>query len=172
MDSKDKQLLLYHWRPSWIWPKKRVKGFEKFEPYDFLVIWSLMMKYPPLAQFGQTNLANSIFVTSQPPLFWGNDVKKEVNELLETNFAVYGLIFVWQIGTGPHLGCFTFIQNQVGRVNHSILQSSFAMDIQGPDSIWRCHLINKRKMASLYWFSPLQIDMRYDANRDVTAKVD
>ena len=48
--------------------KKRVKGVEKFEPYDFLVIWSLMMQYPPLIQFGQTNLANSIFVTSQPPL--------------------------------------------------------------------------------------------------------
>ena len=26
------------------------------------------MQYPPLTQFGQTNLANSIFVTSQPPL--------------------------------------------------------------------------------------------------------
>ena len=68
MDSKDMPLSLYSWRPSWIWPKKRVKGVEKFEPYDFLVIWSLMMQYPPLIQFGQTNLANSIFVTSQPPL--------------------------------------------------------------------------------------------------------
>ena len=27
------------------------------------------MQYPPLTQFGQTNLANSIFVTSQPPLY-------------------------------------------------------------------------------------------------------
>ena len=68
MDSKDMPLSLYGWRPSWIWPKKRVKGVEKFEPYDFLVIWSLMMQYPSLTQFGQTNLANSIFVTSQPPL--------------------------------------------------------------------------------------------------------
>ena len=57
MDSKDVPLSLYGWRPSWIWPKKRVKGVEKFEPYDFLVIWSLMMQYPPLTQFGQTNLA-------------------------------------------------------------------------------------------------------------------
>ena len=61
-------LSLYGWRPSWILPKKRVKGVEKFEPYDFLVIWSLMMQYPSLTQFGQTNLANSFFVTSQPPL--------------------------------------------------------------------------------------------------------
>ena len=30
-----------------------------------------MMHYPPLTQFGQTNLANSIFVTSQPPLYCG-----------------------------------------------------------------------------------------------------
>ena len=70
MDSKDMPLSLYGWRPSWIVPKKRVKGIEKFEPYDYLVIWSLMMPYPPLTQFGQTNLANSIFVTSQPPLTW------------------------------------------------------------------------------------------------------
>ena len=71
MDSQDMSLSLYGWRPSWIWPKKRVhiKGVEKFELYDFLVIWSLMMQYPPLTQFGQTNLANSIFVTSQPPLY-------------------------------------------------------------------------------------------------------
>ena len=68
MDSKDMPLSLYGWRPSLIWPKKRVKRVEKFEPYDFLVIWSLMMQYPPLTQFGQTNLANSIFVTSQSPL--------------------------------------------------------------------------------------------------------
>ena len=57
-------LSLYGWRPSWIWPKRMVKRVEKFEPYDFLVIWSLMMQYPPLTQFGQTNLANSFFVTS------------------------------------------------------------------------------------------------------------
>ena len=57
MDSKDIPLSLYGWRPSWIWQKKRVKGVEKFEPYDFVVIWSLMMQYPPLTQFGQTNLA-------------------------------------------------------------------------------------------------------------------
>ena len=56
--------LLYGWRPSWIWPKKRV---EKFEPYDFCGFWSLMMQYPPRIKFGQTNLTNSIFVTSQPP---------------------------------------------------------------------------------------------------------
>ena len=68
MDYKDMPLSLYGWRPSWIWPEKGVKGVEKFEPYNFLVIWSLMMQYPPLTQFGQTNLANSIFVTSQPPL--------------------------------------------------------------------------------------------------------
>ena len=75
MDSKDMPLSLYGWWPSWIWPKKRVKGVEKFEPYDFLVIWSLMMQYPPLTQFGQTNLANSIFVTSQPPLLAEADIK-------------------------------------------------------------------------------------------------
>ena len=69
MDWGDMPLLLYGWRPSWIWPKKRVKGVEKFEPYDFCVIWSLTIQYPPLTQFGQTNLANSIFVTSQPPLY-------------------------------------------------------------------------------------------------------
>ena len=69
MDTQDMSLSLYGWRPSWIWPKKRYKGVEKFEPYDFLVIWSLMMQYPPLTQFGQTNLANSVSVTSQPPLF-------------------------------------------------------------------------------------------------------
>ena len=33
----DTKLSLYGWRPSWIWPKKRVKGVEKFEPYAFLV---------------------------------------------------------------------------------------------------------------------------------------
>ena len=69
MDSRDMPLSFYGWRPSWIWLKKRVRGVEKFEPYDFRVIWSLMMQYPPLTQFGQTNLANSIFVTSQPPLY-------------------------------------------------------------------------------------------------------
>ena len=40
MDSKYMPLSLCGWRPSWIWPKKRVKEVEKFEPYDFLVIWS------------------------------------------------------------------------------------------------------------------------------------
>ena len=65
---QDMPLSLYSWWPSWIWPKKWVKGVEKLEPYDFLVSLSLMMQYPPLTQFGQTNLANTIFVTSQPPL--------------------------------------------------------------------------------------------------------
>ena len=37
--------------------EKRVKGVKNIEPYDFRVIWSLMMQYQPLAQFGQTNLA-------------------------------------------------------------------------------------------------------------------
>ena len=50
------------------WPKKIVKGVEKIEPHDFRIIWSLMMQYPSLTQFRQTNLANSIFVTSQPSL--------------------------------------------------------------------------------------------------------
>ena len=35
MDSKDIPLSLYGWRPSWIWPKKRVKGVEKFETLWF-----------------------------------------------------------------------------------------------------------------------------------------
>ena len=52
-----------------VWYKTKF-GSQKF---DFLVIWSLMMQYPPLTQFGQTNLANSIFVTSQPPLYWYPD---------------------------------------------------------------------------------------------------
>ena len=51
-------------------PKRGLQGPKKFEPYDFLVIWTLMMQYPPLTQFGQTNLPNSIFFTSQPPLNW------------------------------------------------------------------------------------------------------
>ena len=82
MDSKDMPLSLYGWRPSWIWPKKMVKGVEKFEPYDFLIIWSQMMQHPPLTQFGQTNLANSIFVTSQPPLY---------------SLASYSRIWGWRI---------------------------------------------------------------------------
>ena len=36
---------------------KEGKRVEKFEPYDFRVIWSLMMQYSPLTQFGQTNIA-------------------------------------------------------------------------------------------------------------------
>ena len=94
MDSRDMPLSFYGWRPSWIWLKKRVRGVEKFEPYDFRVIWSLMMQYPPLTQFGQTNLANSIFVTSQPPLD-GENIDDFSNNLVDWSHGISDISVGW-----------------------------------------------------------------------------
>ena len=91
MDSKYMPLSLYGWRPSWIWPKKRVKGVEKFEPYDFLVIWSLMMQYPPLTQFGQTNLAKLHL-----SLYYYVDVLSEmISVVIEYSLTVRILHYTW-----------------------------------------------------------------------------
>ena len=38
MDSRYMPHSPYGWRPSWIWPKRKVKGVENFEPYNCFVI--------------------------------------------------------------------------------------------------------------------------------------
>ena len=39
------------------WPKGGLKGVEKVEPYDFLIIQPLNLRFPPLTQFEHKNLA-------------------------------------------------------------------------------------------------------------------
>ena len=57
MDYQVMPLSRYGLRPSWIWPKKRVKEVENFESYVFRFISTLIMQFRSLNQFGQTNLA-------------------------------------------------------------------------------------------------------------------
>ena len=38
-------------------PNGGLNGVEKFEPYDFFIIHPLNLRFPPLTQFEQKNLA-------------------------------------------------------------------------------------------------------------------
>ena len=44
-------------------PKGGLNGVEKFEPYDFLIIHPLNLRFTPLTQFEHKNLAKPFLVT-------------------------------------------------------------------------------------------------------------
>ena len=46
-----------------------LNGVNKLEPYDFLIIEPLHLRFPPLTQFEHTHLANPFLVTWQTALY-------------------------------------------------------------------------------------------------------
>ena len=134
MVSRDTPLLLYGWRPSWIVPKKRVKRVEKFEPYDYRAIWSPMMQYPPLTQFGQTNLANSNFVTSQPPL--DGDIHDRTCKIRISATSAQRMSYR------------LFELNCMSKISVQILYVMDFSDNSGISYIWSCH----RQSTSLWYY--------------------